>query len=235
MFMLFPLYSAEAQSGDNGREAMEKNWYVGVQGGMPFSTSDFSSFGDDETHPGFTGGVYGGYRFNEFLSLEANLKWGLTSLSERTCCAEMHYWLGSDGVRYHTPVIGMDGWDYGDLKSTVFMQSYGLQLNVNVLGFFRSTRDGRWTLDVSPVLSAVCTTAELHDKRDGGTAISEKGCWHLGAGGNLQVGYQVAEFMNIGVFSGLAYLTGKALDGIPEGIHSSNYIWESGIRIGFIL
>ncbi len=215
--------------------ATGKGWFAGVQGGMPFSTADFSSFGEDDVHPGVTGGIYGGYRFNEVLSLEANLKWGATSLSERTCCANEHYWLGADHIRYHAPVIGMDGWDYGNLESTVFMQSYGLQLNVNVPGFFKGSKDSRWTLEISPLLSAVGTNADIHDKADGSVAISGKNRWHLGAGGLLQAGCQVTGLLNIGIFTGMTYLTGRPIDEIPAGIHSSNYIWESGIRIGFKL
>ncbi len=212
-----------------------QNWYIGIQGGLPFSTADFSSFGEDEIHPGIAGGLYCGYVFNDILSLEANLKWGGTSLSERACCADEHYWLGSDHNRYHAPVIGMDGWDYGDLKSNVFMQSYGLQLNVNILGFFKGTKDSRWTLDVSPILSAIGTKADIHDRTDGNSAISGQNSWHLGAGASLQAGCQVAKRLNIGIFTGMTYLSGKAIDGIPEGIHSSNNIWESGIRLRITL
>lgn len=59
------------------------------------------------------------------------------SMSQRDCCISGNYWLGSDGVRYHAPVLGMEGWDYAGLKSSVTTQRYGLQLNADVLGFSR--------------------------------------------------------------------------------------------------
>ena len=41
--------------------AKEKQiWYVGVEGGIPFGFSTFSSFGHDKTRLGWAAGLYGG-------------------------------------------------------------------------------------------------------------------------------------------------------------------------------
>ncbi len=216
--------------GQAGRE-----WFAGVRGGMPFGASTFSSFGADKTHVGYSAGLYGGYRFNRILSLEATAGWGEVNLSAKQCCIDHDFWLGSDGGRYNVPVLGMDSWDYGNLKSDVFMQHYGLQLNLNVLGFFNATRHSRWTLEVSPLLAAVGTKATVSAISDGAEAVKGKTQWHLGAGGNIQAGYKVTKTISIGLFTGLTHLTGKGIDCIPGYIHSSNYIWESGIRIAITL
>ncbi len=213
--------------------ATEKGWFVGVQGGMPFGVCTFSSVGADKTRMGYSAGMYGGYRFNPVLSLKASAKWGEINLSAKDCCIDHNLWLGSDGVRYNAPVLDMNGWGYDNLKSNVFMQYYGLQLNVNILGFFNKTKHGRWTLEVSPLLAAMGTKATVNAISDGTDVIKGSTQWHLGAGGNLQAGFQATKHLNIGVYSGITYLTGKALDGMPEYRHEANYVWESGVKIGW--
>lgn len=53
-----------------------KEWYGGIEGGVPFGVSTFSSFGADKTRAGYNIGVFGGYRFNPVLSAELSAKWG---------------------------------------------------------------------------------------------------------------------------------------------------------------
>ena len=110
-----------------------------------------------------------------------------------------NYWLGSDGVRYHAPVLGMEGWDYAGLKSSVTTQRYGLQLNADVLGFFPSTRQSRWSVEVSPLLAAVGTKASLSTLDGGKEVCKENTEWHLGAGGNIQAGYRFACGIGVGI------------------------------------
>ena len=206
-------------------------WYAGISGGVPFGVSAYSSFGEDKTRAGWSAGVYGGYRFNPVLSLEVQAAWGQTNLSSRGCCPD--YWLGSDGVLYEAAVAGMDGWAWSSLTSRVSTQRYGAQLNVNILGFFRRTRDSRWTLEVSPLLTAYGTKAEYRTI-DGGASVFNDGTrWHFGAGGNLQAGYAVTRHLNIGIYTGITWLSGEPLDGTPERLHKANYIWESGLKLGW--
>jgi hypothetical protein len=206
-------------------------WYAGISGGVPFGVSAYSSFGQDKTRAGWNAGIYGGYRFNPVLSLEVQAAWGQTNLSSRGCCPD--YWLGSDGVLYEAAVAGMDGWAWSSLTSRVSTQRYGAQLNVNILGFFHRTRDSRWTLEVSPLLTAYGTKAEYRTI-DGGASVFNDGTrWHFGAGGNLQAGYAVTCHLNIGIYTGITWLSGDPLDGTPERLHKANYIWESGLKLGW--
>lgn len=69
-----------------------QGWYVGVEGGMPFGFSTFSSFGHDKTHLGWAAGLYGGYRFNSIFSAELSTKYGEMNLSAQDCCVERNYW-----------------------------------------------------------------------------------------------------------------------------------------------
>lgn len=226
-----------AENGNNKEQAApaapspSTNWYAGIQGGIPFGVSALSSFGADKTRAGWSAGIYGGYRFNPVLSLEAQAAWGQLSLSARSCCPG--YWLGSDGNLYEGAVAGMTGRDWHDLKSRVFMQRYGIQLNVNLLGFFAATRRSRWTLELAPHLHAVGTKADFRTLGGNATAMKGTAHWHLGAGGNLQAGYGLTEHLRISIYSGITYLTGKPLDGTPSHRHKANYIWESGLRLGW--
>ena len=105
----------EREANDNSTAA----WYGGIEGGVPFGVSTFSSFGADKTRAGYALGLFGGYRFNLVLSAELSAKWGKANLSARDCCAECGYWLGADGKTYHASVAGFSGADYADLKSSV--------------------------------------------------------------------------------------------------------------------
>ena len=217
---------AEAQKAENG-----PSWYAGLQGGVPFGISTFSSFGAGKTRAGFGAGLYAGCRFNPVLSLEAQAAWGRVNQSAGDCCAD--YWLGADGRRYEAAVAGMDGRRYADLVSGTSTQRYGLQLNVNLLGFFPKTRNGRWSLELSPHAAAVGTKSTIQTVSGGTDALKGGTRWHFGAGGNVQAACRVTPCVSVGVYSGVTCLTGKPMDGMPEYRHKSNFIWESGIRLGW--
>lgn len=212
-----------------------KEWYGGVEGGVPFGVSSFSSFGADKTRAGYNIGVFGGYRFNDVLSAELTLKLGKTGLSARDCCSDANSWLGADAITYYAPVAGFLGFDYSELKSSVSLQHYGVRLNVNLLGFFKSTSQSRWKIEISPMLAAVGTKADVKTIAGERSLISDKTRWHLGAGANLQASYDVTSKLNIGLYSGVIYLTGKGLDGIAKSVHDANYLWESGVRVAWAL
>ena len=210
-----------------------RGWYVGAQAGMPMAEADFSSFGADKFRPGWTAGVHAGYRFTPVWSLELSASWGQTFLAAQSCCYERNYFLGADHNRYrYTIPEGLGGWNYNDLKSHTFVQRYGLQVNMNVLGFFNATKNSRWRLEVSPAVYAVGTSSDLMTKADNTPVADNINKWHLGYGGLAQVSYAIADNMNIGVYGGFTHLTGKPLDGMPE-LHSTNFIIDAGVKFSF--
>ena len=144
---ILPFLFVKAEAGDSVLSD-SKGWYLGVEGGMPFGFSTFSSFGHDKTHIGWAAGLYGGYRFNSIFSAELSAKYGEMNLSAQDCCVERNYWLGSDGVLYKAGVLGMDSWEYANLKSHVRMGQYGARVNINLLGLFPQTANSRWDLAV---------------------------------------------------------------------------------------
>lgn len=231
---VFPLSTMKAEE---GKDVLipSQGWYVGVEGGMPFGFSTFSSFGHDKTHLGWAAGLYGGYRFNSIFSAELSAKYGEMNLSAQDCCVERNYWLGSDGVLYKAGVLGMDSWEYADLKSHVRMGWYGARVNVNLLGLFHKTANSRWDLAVSPHIYAVTTKADIQTIADDAKVMKGSTNWHLGYGADLQVGYQLTSCLKLGIYSGLTRLTGERMDGMPEHLHKNNFVWESGVRLGINL
>ena len=222
---------AKAEASDSNLPD-SKGWYLGVDGGLPFGLSTFSSFGHDKTHLGWAAGIYGGYRFNPIFSAELSARYGEVNLSAQDCCVERNYWLGSDGMLYKASVLGMDSWEYAQLKSYVRMGWYGARVHVNLLGLLRNTAHSRWTVAVSPHLYAVTTCADIQTLADHAEVMKGSTRWHLGYGASLQAGYQLTSNLNLGIYSGLTRLSGERMDGMPEHLHKNNFVWESGIRLG---
>ncbi len=228
---ILPFSFAKAEVKEDGK-ATSHGWYVGIEGGMPFGFSTFSSFGHDKTHLGWAAGLYVGYRFNSIFSAELSAKYGEMNLSAQDCCVERNYWLGSDGVLYKAGVLGMDSWEYANLKSHVGMGQYGARVNVHLLGLFHQTANSRWDLAVSPHIYAVTTKADIQTIADDAKVMKGSANWHLGYGADLQVGYQLTSCLKLGIYSGLTRLTGERMDGMPEHLHKNNFVWESGVRMG---
>lgn len=222
---------AKAEASDSNLPD-SKGWYLGVDGGLPFGLSTFSSFGHDKTHLGWAAGIYGGYRFNPIFSAELSARYGEVNLSAQDCCVERNYWLGSDGILYKAGVLGMDSWEYAQLKSHVRMGWYGARVHVNLLGLLRKTAHSRWTVAVSPHFYAVTTCADIQTLADHAEVMKGSTRWHLGYGASLQAGYQLTSNLNLGIYSGLTRLSGERMDGMPEHLHKNNFVWESGIRLG---
>ena len=228
---ILPFSFARAEVKEDGK-TISQGWYVGIEGGMPFGFSTFSSFGHDKTHLGWAAGLYGGYRFNSIFSAELSARYGEVNLSAQDCCVERNYWLGSDGMLYKASVLGMDSWEYANLKSHVRMGWYGARVNVHLLGLFHKAANSRWDLAVSPHIYAVTTKADIQTIADDAKVMKGSANWHLGYGADLQVGYQLTSCLKLGIYSGLTRLTGERMDGMPEHLHKNNFVWESGIRLG---
>ena len=228
---ILPFSFAKAEVKEDGKTG-SLGWYVGIEGGMPFGFSTFSSFGHNKTYLGWAAGLYGGYRFNSIFSAELSAKYGEMNLSAQDCCVERNYWLGSDGVLYKAGVLGMDSWEYANLKSHVRMGRYGARVNAHLLGLFHKTANSRWDLAVSPHIYAVTTKADIQTIADDAKVMKGSANWHLGYGADLQVGYQLTSCLKLGIYSGLTRLTGERMDGMPEHLHKNNFVWESGIRLG---
>ena len=115
------------------------------------------------------------------------------------------------------------------------MGQYGARVNINLLGLFPQAADSRWDLAVSPHIYAVTTKADIQTIADDAKVMKGSTNWHLGYGADLQVSYQLTSCLKLGIYSGLTRLTGERMDGMPEHLHKNNFVWESGVRLGFSL
>ena len=225
------ILQAYAQEVPEGRAAV-RGWYAGLRGGLSAGTSTFVSAAADKYRPGWSAGFFGGYRFNSVFSLEGVLKWGQVTLGIRKGDVDANYWLGRDLVRYHAPVIGIEGWNYNDLKSRVNVRSFGLQGNIDLLEIFRSG-NCRWRMELSPLVSVVRTKADFMAIPDNKTVMGLESQWHVGWGGEAQIGYRVSEHWGIGIYSGFMQLAGKRLDRIPEQGYKTNLLREGGLKLTY--
>lgn len=229
--LILSLGSAPAKAQETTSErSISDNIYLGVQTGMPMSVADFSSFATDKFRPGWTAGLFGGYRFDSLWSVELTASWGKQFMAERDCCFDRDYFLGTDGNRYKFVPEGMEGQYYKDLESNVFVQRYGVQANVNVLDLFARTRNSLWKAEVSPALYAVGTATDVLLKADKSIYVGDIDKWHLGLGINAQASYNLTNSLALGVYTGFTHLTGQPMDGMPV-LHVTNCIIDAGIRL----
>ena len=231
--MLLTATGLFAQQKDTMKFDQEK-LFVSAQIGIPAAQSNFSSFGADKYRPVVGAGISAGYRFTDVWSLEMTAMLARLSLAEKDCCMERHYFLGSDLERYHPALVteGMKGHYYDEILSKTIVQKYGLQANMNILGFFQQTKSGPWRVEFSPAVYAVGTSSDILTKTDKAPIAENINKWHLGYGAQIQASYSFAENMKIGLYGGFTQLTGKPLDGMPK-IHTSNNIINAGIKFTF--
>lgn len=204
-------------------------WYVGSQVGSLTGKSDFSSFAVDKTRLGWNTGIYGGYHYNTLLSIEAFAQWGKAYLAEQACCSERNYWLNTDTWSRSLLQKG-PGAHYNDLLSKNFIQRYGLQFNINLLGIFSPNKLLPLRIECAPHISAIGSSTEIAIKQNGETLRAGINKWHMGLGTNVMVSYAINEHLDLGVYAGATYLTGKNFDAMPE-IHSDNYLYDAGLRL----
>lgn len=224
--------SSAATSSDESSE--EAGWYVGLEGGPAFGVSTLSSFGADKTRCGYTVGLLGGYQFCHLLSLELAAKWGKLPMAARQCCVDADNWLSVSGNRYVAEVLGEQGEYMSQLKGDVSYHNYALRFLVNVLGFVPSLKDSPWRVEVAPQVSIWCSHNDMEN-------LETKACFqdfkandlYLGYGANLLASYQFRSGLSLGIFSGITFLNGARLDGLAKTLHKNNFVWESGMRLGW--
>ncbi len=230
--VFLPLLSLAVAQGAWGQPAAaggapaERPWYVGVQGGTSFGQGTFRSITEHGVHWGAQGGIYAGYRFNRLFSLALGAQYGAQRQYALACCP---YWMSEDEVRYVVSVLDRTGWYYKDLGTATQWGKAYLQVNVDLLSLL--TKPGsRWSLNVSPQLSAVTTKTRLvapdkelgHDRQ-----------WHFGYGGQASVGFRISETVDAALYGGITCLTGERFDNIPAHAHRSNFLWDTGLKLGF--
>ena len=235
LVILFVLLSSSMRAHLPGSHSSDSfGWYMGLEGGTAFGVSTLSSFGADKTRSGFTAGLYGGYQINQIFSVELAAKWGKLPMSARECCVDADNWLSVSGHQYVAEVLGEKGEYMSQLKGDAAWQNYAFRLHVNVLGFVPSLQDSPWRVEMTPQFSFWCSNDKVKNQVTGEAFHQYKPndlC--LGYGGSMQVSYQFQSGLSLGVFSGITFLNGDRLDGLVKKHHKNNFVWESGMRLGW--
>ena len=219
-----------AQEKSSALQPAEHPWYVGIGGGTSFGQCTFYSITENGIRNwGLQGGLFGGYKFNRLISLEAGFQMGGQSQFNLDCCP---YWLSTDGEWKATQVLDMDGWYFDDMEVATRWAKFSVQGNFDMLSFIRNNR--RWSLDLSPQISVVNTKSKWMGELSRGQGFHEEmqpGQWHLGLGGQVGAGFAITPNWKVGIYGGITALTGKRFDGIPTNVHKTNLIWDAGLKL----
>ncbi len=228
LLLLALVFSAQAQ--ETKSALADSRWYVGADVGVSFGSSTLKSFGMDKTRVGYGAGLMGGYQINSFLSTELEVNYRHLGLGAYDCYQNL--WLGADGNRYFAPVTGMDNWQYSDLRSSISLYGLGVRLNVDFIKLFKP--ESRWSAMISPAIYGIGSSASVRTISSG-DKVRNSSSFHFGVGGDLGVGYQVCKNINVRLYSGITYLTGKGIDAMPQVEHKSNNTWNSGVKVTFVI
>ena len=205
-------------------------WYIGIGGGTSFGRSTFCSFAMDGTRPGFNVGVLGGYKINKLLSTELSLDYTRMDLRTYDCCQLL--WLAADGNRYAAPVAGMKNYPYNSLRAITNLFGLGAHLNIDLVSLWNE--DSRWSALVSPAIYGVYSFADLKQLFTGAKA-TDATAFHFGAGVDVGAAYQFTDCFGLRLTTGINYLTGKGIDGLPQEEHKANYVWNTSLKLIFKL
>jgi len=210
----------------------ENSWYIGIGGGTSFGQCTFYSITEEGIRNwGLQGGLFGGYRFNRLISLEAGFQYGSQSQFNLSCCP---YWVSTTGEWKATQVIDVDGWYFNDLEVATRWFKFAIQGNFDVLSFIKGNE--RWSLDLSPQISVINTKSkwmgELSNKQGYHQEIQPDN-WHLGLGGQVGAGFAITPNWKVGLYAGITALTGKRFDCIPNKVHQTNIIWDAGLKLTY--
>lgn len=220
----------ETMSDNSNPSSVPSRWYIGAGGGTSFGRSTFCSFAMDGTRPGFNVGVLGGYQINKLLSAELSLDYTRMDLRTYDCCQLL--WLAADGNRYAAPVAGMKNYPYNDLRAITNLLALGAHLNIDLVNLWNE--DSRWSALVSPAIYGVYSSADVKQLSTGAKA-TDATAFHFGAGLDLGAGYQFTHCFGLRLSTGINYLTGKGIDGLPQEEHKANYVWNTSLKLIFKL
>lgn len=212
------------------RQYSPSHWYIGVGGGVSFGRATFCSMAMDKTRPGYNIGVLGGYRINKVFSAELSLDYTRMMLRTYDCCRNL--WLASDGNRYFASLAGADNVQYKDLSTTTGLFAFGAHFNINLVSFWK--KDSRWEALVSPAIYGVYSSAGV-EQLSTGKDISDSHSFHFGMGADFSAGYRITRRFGLRLTTGIDYLTGKGMDGLPREEHRTNYVWNTSLKLIFKL
>ncbi len=205
-----------------------KGSYAGIRLGVPFAIATQSATDMGKVQPGFSGGLFYGYRFNKLFSVELSAVLGGDKMSNYD---SSFYTLDTQGNKHFTYKFEGEGWKYSEISSHIFYQQFGANIKFNVLGLFNRTKDGRVVFNISPGINLINVGADIRENSTGNTVL-EKNITGFGINGDVSIDYAITKKCWIGIYSNLSYTFADPIDGMPKHEAGNNHIWDSGLRFG---
>lgn len=208
-----------------------KEWYVGLNLGMPFFWGDFLSTAADKTYVGISTGVFGGYHFNEWIGINLSLDYSSNKAGHRSYAAD--FLLSPEGMTFYTAQSGTTR-RYDELYGKIHMLSIGLhaELNANRLLGHRAALFPL-KLIVSPAIYANTFSSYIYHKSDGRRYVTDdhSKSISLGLGGDVTLRYDVNRTVGVHLKGTGMWITDNAFENIRTvGKVKQNAMW--GISAG---
>ena len=231
-FCIFSAEEISAQSSSSSPSLLSSSsswepspWYLGIKGGIPFGVSTFSSFGNDKTRLGWSGGVYGGYNINLIFSVEAFYSKG--EISGMSVQDDFGYYISDDGEFSFNDDTGSS---YNDIYSTASMQRYGLQWNMDIIQLLYLDDEINFKIVLSPSVSAISTKATIKEIENDNVVLKGKNNLNPAIGSDLSFGYKLSKHLNAQIYTSFSWVFGDRIDGMPQHLYDDNFIMEFGIK-----
>ena len=208
-------------------ERQMSGWYIGLQGGVPFAASSFSSIGENKTYMGWEGGVSAGYHFSRIFSLELSAMAGKTKMGTSHCCS--NYFIDANGNRLLAPLSNGISYSYNDIVSEIFLEQYSLKANINFINIFRKSYS-KWAVYLSPEVSYIRTNADVKTESTSQTLVKGYCESQPAAGLEVSASYNFNKHFAVKLASGAKFVFDKQFDGLPtHDDHNDNYIWNNTV------
>ncbi|MDX8567422.1 hypothetical protein OZ668_05470 [Elizabethkingia sp. HX XZB] len=185
----------------------ESKVYIGVQAGSPLFWGDLSSTGE-KFRPGYGGGLFAGYRFTDWLAIEANTDYMTGNIGASKW--QTNDLIDNQGVIHYT----QGSYKLGDIYSKIRLSRYGLRLPVQVLKIFRNS--GKFNIEIAPHFfindfSTGIYNIKSNQKLTDGTKPKSLS---YSMGGDLAFSYRINKQTRLFLRSSFSWLNDDKYDGI---------------------
>ncbi|MDO5572114.1 MAG: OmpA family protein [Bacteroidales bacterium] len=241
--MSFTMFGQQAKTAEEVKAETLGNyshWTLGINGGIPFTQGDFTSFAYDKTYFGFIGGLQLGYQFNPIFGLSLTGDYGINKMGAKDY--EENFVLGPNNATVaYSNTLGTGDMYFKDLYSQNKYFMAGLHFDVNLVNLLSRTTSAnrRFAVILSPAIYGQKFNPEIkqssNDQKFGGD-INDK--INLGLGGDLVFRYRASSCIDLQLKCFGNWIDNQHFDGIintgSEAKNNLKYNWMAGAQIGVI-
>ncbi len=191
-------------------------FYIGGGLGAVAAWTTFEGIGIQST-------VFAGTKVSHIISTELALSY--SNLAMKSSKGSENFYL-ANGKRFFAPVAGLTNYRYGDLESNVDLLKLEAIINFDITAICKT--NSRWKAYASPAIGYAWSRANINTSNK---HINEYDSFHLSMGAALSGVYTLNDMWKLGISSGVHYLTGNGIDGMPEMEYKYNIMWSTRINI----